>query len=438
MRQLPTNRVEFTKEMKDTHTILVPMMLPIHFNIIVGILQQYGYKIELLTNTDRAVIDDGLKNIHNDICYPALLIIGQMINALQSGKYDINKTAVMISQTGGGCRASNYIHMYRKALKNCGLEHVPVISINMSGLEKNSGFKLTAPIILKAAVALIYGDLIMCVSNQCKPYEKVKGETQKMIDIWVEKLKNLSSSKDFFKRKKITNEILTDFASIDRTDEKKVRVGIVGEIFMKYSPFGNNYLEDFLIKEGAEPVLSGVMDFMLYCFHNKQIDAELYNMKDMATLPSKWLVKFVTLLQKDIISQIKAQGVFTPPTAFDHLITLGDEYINKGVKMGEGWLLTSEMIELIESGVDNIVATQPFGCLPNHIVAKGMVRKIKDKYPDANIVAIDYDPSATSVNQENRLKLMLANAKLMQKKKADAILDTLSNNTSEKGSIAVK
>lgn len=425
MRQVPTNRVEFTKEMKDTHTILVPMMLPIHFNIIAGILQQYGYKVELLTNTDRAVIDDGLKNIHNDICYPALLIIGQMINALQSGKYDINKTAVMISQTGGGCRASNYIHMYRKALKNCGLEHVPVISINMSGLEKNSGFKLTVPIILKAAVALIYGDLIMCVSNQCKPYEKVKGETQGKIDAWVEKLKNLSNHKDFFNRKKITNEILADFASIDRTDEKKVRVGIVGEIFMKYSPFGNNYLEDFLIKEGAEPVLSGVMDFMLYCFHNKQIDAELYNMKDMSTLPAKWLVKYVCHLQKDIISQIKSHGVFTPPTAFDHLITLGDDYINKGVKMGEGWLLTSEMIELIESGVENIVATQPFGCLPNHIVAKGMVRKIKDKYPDANIVAIDYDPSATSVNQENRLKLMLANAKLMQKKKAESLAQGL-------------
>ncbi len=431
MRQVPTNRVEFTKDMKDTHTILVPMMLPIHFGIIAGILNNYGYKIELLTNTDRAVIDDGLKNIHNDICYPALLIIGQMINALQSGRYDINKTAVMISQTGGGCRASNYIHMYRKALKNCGLEHVPVISINMSGLEKNSGFKLTPAIILKAAVALIYGDVIMCLSNQCKPYEKVKGETQGKIDAWVEKLVALSDKREFFNRKKIYNDILNDFASIDRTDEKKVKVGIVGEIFMKYSPFGNNYLEDFLIKEGAEPVVSGVMDFMLYCFHNKQIDAELYNMRDMATLPSKWLVKYITSLQKDVIKHIKNHGVFTPPSSFDKLLPLGDEYINKGVKMGEGWLLTSEMIELIHSGVYNIVATQPFGCLPNHIVAKGMVRKIKDKYPDANIVAIDYDPSATSVNQENRLKLMLANAKLMQKKSAESLAKGLKGSLTE-------
>lgn len=438
MRELPTNRVEFTKEMKDTHTILVPMMLPIHFGIIAGILNNYGYKIELLTNTDRAVIDDGLKNIHNDICYPALLIIGQMINALQSGKYDINKTAVMISQTGGGCRASNYIHMYRKALKNCGLEHVPVISINMSGLEKNSGFKLTPAVILKAAVALIYGDLIMCLSNQCKPYEKVKGETQGKIDAWVEKLVKISDKREFFNRKKIYTGILNDFASIDRYDEKKVKVGIVGEIFMKYSPFGNNYLEDFLIKEGAEPVVSGVMDFMLYCFHNKQIDAELYNKKDMATLPSKWLVKYITSLQKDVIKHIKNHGVFTPPTSFDHLITLGDEYINKGVKMGEGWLLTSEMIELIHSGVYNIVATQPFGCLPNHIVAKGMVRKIKDKYPDANIVAIDYDPSATSVNQENRLKLMLANAKLMQKKNAEKLADGLENLLTEDNKTLIK
>ena len=435
---MPTNRVEFTKEMKDTHTILVPMMLPIHFGIIAGILNNYGYKIELLTNTDRAVIDDGLKNIHNDICYPALLIIGQMINALQSGKYDVNKTAVMISQTGGGCRASNYIHMYRKALKNCGLEHVPVISINMSGLEKNSGFKLTPAIILKVAVALIYGDVIMCLSNQCKPYEKVKGETQGKIDAWVERLVALSDKREFFNRKKIYTDILNDFASIDRTDEKKVKVGIVGEIFMKYSPFGNNYLENFLIKEGAEPVVSGVMDFMLYCFHNKQIDAELYNKKDMATLPSKWLVKYITSLQKDVIKHIKNHGVFTPPTSFDELLPLGDEYISKGVKMGEGWLLTSEMIELIHSGVYNIVATQPFGCLPNHIVAKGMVRKIKDKYPDANIVAIDYDPSATSVNQENRLKLMLANAKLMQKKNAEKLAEGLGESQSKDTKTLIK
>lgn len=407
------DKVEFTPEMKKTHTILAPMMLPIHLDLVASILNQYGYKVEVLKTTHQGIIDEGLKNVHNDICYPALLVIGQMMDALKSGKYDPDKTALMITQTGGGCRASNYLYLLRKALKSNGFGQVPVISVNLSNFEKNGGFQLTLPILIKASFALLYGDLMLCISNQCKPYEIHKGDTQKVMDQWSERLCQQFSNGGYMNVKQNYRAMLEDFAKIPRKVTAKVKVGIVGEIYMKYSPLGNNSLEEFLISEGAEPVVSGVMDFMLYCFANQGIDKKLYGKKSKAASALKAVISYIVSRQKQMIRAIKEQGIFTPPTEFSEVEKAAEGFIGKGVKMGEGWLLTAEMLELIHSGVNNVVCTQPFGCMPNHIVAKGMMRKIKDAYPNSNIVAIDYDPSATKINQENRLKLMLANARIL-------------------------
>ena len=407
------DKVEFTPEMKKTHTILAPMMLPIHLDLVASILNQYGYKVEVLKTTHQGIIDEGLKNVHNDICYPALLVIGQMMDALKSGKYDPDKTALMITQTGGGCRASNYLYLLRKALKSNGFGQVPVISVNLSNFEKNGGFQLTLPILIKASFALLYGDFMLCISNQCKPYEIHKGDTQKVMDQWSERLCQQFSNGGYMNVKQNYRAMLEDFAKIPRKVTAKVKVGIVGEIYMKYSPLGNNSLEEFLISEGAEPVVSGVMDFMLYCFANQGIDKKLYGTKSKAASALKAVISYIVSRQKQMIRAIKEQGIFTPPTEFSEVEKAAEGFIGKGVKMGEGWLLTAEMLELIHSGVNNVVCTQPFGCMPNHIVAKGMMRKIKDAYPNSNIVAIDYDPSATKINQENRLKLMLANARIL-------------------------
>lgn len=407
--------VEFTKEMKKTYTILAPMMLPIHFQLVVNVLNHEGYKVELLHTKGRSIVDEGLKNVHNDTCYPALLVIGQLIDALKSGSYDPNKTALLITQTGGGCRASNYIYLLRRALKHAGFPQVPVISINFSNLEKHEGFSITPAILTKAMFALTYGDVLMWLSNQCKPYEVQPGATQAMIEKWVGILDQKFASSAYLRSTEIYEGILDDFAKIERKKISKIRVGIVGEIYMKYAPLGNNDLESFLIGEGAEPVVSGVMDFMMYTLKNSEIDYQLYGTGGKKRHISAIGLTLLKRVQKQMIHAIKKHGIFRAPASFATLERLVDGYIHKGVKMGEGWLLTSEMVELMESGVNNIVSAQPFGCLPNHIVAKGMMRKIKDHYPQANIVAIDYDPSATAINQENRLKLMLANAKLAQR-----------------------
>lgn len=406
--------VEFTKEMKKTHTILAPMMLPVHFAMLEQIIKCEGYKIEILNTEGRKIIDEGLRNVHNDTCYPALLVIGQMMDALKSGKYDPDKTALMITQTGGGCRASNYISLLRKALKESGFGHVPVISLNFAALEKNSGFSFDLKMIVRALYAVLYGDLIMWISNQCKPYEISKGDTQKVIDYWTDKLCKQLNTTEFLHVKRNYKSILDDFAKIERKKENKPRVGIVGEIYMKYAPLGNNKLEEFLIKEGAEPVLSGLLDFILYCLRNNVTDKELYGKSVMKMPVAKLGLAFFKHWQNKMIKAVEKHGEFRAPSSFSELETLVDGFISKGAKMGEGWLLTAEMVELIHSGVNNIVCTQPFGCLPNHIVAKGKMKLIKDKFPMANVVAVDYDPSATAINQENRLKLMLSNAKLTE------------------------
>ena len=400
----------FKEEMKSSYTILIPDMLPIHFKLIINILKKYGYHVELLQTSTRAVVDEGLKNVHNDTCYPALLVIGQFINALKSGKYDVNRTALMLTQTGGGCRASNYIHLLRKALKK-EFPQVPVISLNLSGLEKGSGLSLTLPLLIKVVYAVFYGDLLMSLYNQCKPYEIHSGESESVREKWQEKLTTIFDKREFIKCKKYCRMILEDFDKIERTKEKKIRVGIVGEIYVKYSPLANNHLEEFLLSEGCEPIVPALMEFVMYFIAGSVADGKLYQTKNKKTLISKIGYDFIHMIQKTMIKTINEHGVFEAPHDFEHIKKLADKYISQGVNMGEGWLIPAEMAALAETGTENIICAQPFGCLPNHIVAKGMSRVIKEAYPGANIVAIDYDPGATKVNQENRIKLMLANAK---------------------------
>lgn len=407
-------RVIFTEEMKETHTILIPMMLPIHFRLIKKLMTIEGYKVDILTSTSRNVIDTGLKYVHNDACYPALLTIGQLIDAAKSGQYDTHEIALLLMQTGGGCRASNYISLLRKALKRAHMEYIPVLSFNMVGLEDNPGFKIGPKLIDKLIYAVLYGDLIMNLRNQTQPYEVQTGDTERLVeDICKDLERQFDEDKACSKREMIDNtkKILYMFSQIKVGKKDKTKVGIVGEIYVKFSPLGNNNLEDFLSEEGCEVVLPGLMDFILYTIDAGIEDYKLYGTGRKAAIVSKFLFDKVLRRQNAIIDKYADYPCFHPPTKFLTTKELSQKVVNLGTKMGEGWLLSAEMVELIESGVNNIICTQPFGCLPNHIVGRGMIRKIKGIYPDANIVAIDFDASATKVNQENRIKLMLASSR---------------------------
>ena len=348
-----TGRLLFTKEMKEEYTLLMPQMLPVHFGMMQKLLECEGYKVDMLTTNHRGIVDEGLKYVHNDTCYPALLVIGQLIDAVKHGGYDPHKVGLLITQTGGGCRASNYIHLLRKALEKADMGYIPVVSVNLSGLEKNPGFSLTLPFIRKAVFAMMYGDIIVNVANQVRPYEVEQGKTDAMIAHWSQKLVDGFQSGKGMSRgqmRALFDQICADFASIPVQGEPKIRVGVVGEIYVKFAPLGNNNLEQFLLSEGVEPVVPGLTDFIIFKIYNRVADVDLYG--------GKWIKKAAC-------------------RAF----------------------------------MSYIVCTQPFGCLPNHIVGKGMIRKLKDEYPYSNVVAIDYDPGATKINQENRIKLMLANAK---------------------------
>lgn len=407
-------RLIYTKEMNDEgYKILVPMMMPVHFGILMDAFRHEGYNVELLDTDGPDIAQTGLKYVHNDTCYPALLVIGQLINALESGKYDLNKTALMITQTGGGCRASNYIHLLRKGLKKAGLEQIPVISLNLSGLEKNPGFKISLRLIRRVIAGLVYGDVLMTLRNQTKPYEVNKGESEKLVLKWQTGLaKDFNEGKSYrFKEMEgILDKMCSEFAQIERTNEKKIRVGVVGEIYVKYARLGNNDLEQFLFDQGCEICLPGVMGFAAFKIDNRIEDIKLYGGSTAKRKVCEFLLNYVSKTEDLMIAATSKYG-FQPPSKYAHTKSLIDGVIGFGSKMGEGWLLTAEMLELAETGFENIVCTQPFGCLPNHINGKGMVRKIKEINPKANIVAIDYDPGAPRVNQENRIKLMLAVAR---------------------------
>ena len=416
-----TGRLLFTEEMKKEYTIIYPTMLPVHFDLIGRIFETEGYKVEMLTTNHRGIVDEGLKYVHNDTCYPALLVIGQLIDAVKSGKYDPHKVALLITQTGGGCRASNYIHLLRKALEKAGMEYIPVISLNLSGLEKNPGFKMGLGTLVKAVFAMMYGDIIVQCANQVRPYEVAKGQTDETIETIKQYLLNEMThgrGMSFKSMVKNFDHIVSSFKAIPVAGEPKVRVGVVGEIYVKYSPLGNNGLEEFLLSEGAEPVVPGLTDFIIFKIYNREVDVNIYGGLWAKKKICQVLKGFIEKCQKAMIEAMK-KGGFRAPGTFEDLRQLIQGYLGEGNKMGEGWLLTAEMLELIHTGVPNIVCTQPFGCLPNHIVGKGMIRRLKDDYPYSNIVAIDYDPGATKINQENRIKLMLANAKQLAKQEKE-------------------
>ncbi len=408
-----TGRLLFTKEMKEEYTILFPTMLPVHFGLMARIIENLGYKVEMLTTNHRGIVDEGLKYVHNDTCYPALLVIGQLIDAVKSGRYDPHKVALLITQTGGGCRASNYIHLLRKALEKAGLSYVPVISLNLSGLEANPGFKLGLNTLRKAVFAMMYGDIIVQTANQVRPYEVTPGETDQTIrrleDHLLEEMEH-GRGLSFKSMVAHFDHITAALRAVPTAGEPKVRVGVVGEIYIKYSPLGNNNLEQFLLSEGAEPVVPGLTDFIIFKIYNREVDVGIYGGRWIKKKACQILKGYVEKCQRAMIAAMERSG-FRAPGTFEDLRRLIQGYLGEGNKMGEGWLLTAEMLELIHSGTPNIVCTQPFGCLPNHIVGKGMIRKLKDDYPNSNIVAIDYDPGATKINQENRIKLMLANAR---------------------------
>ena len=390
---------QFTKEMKrDGWTIVIPNMSEIHFDIIKRIFDNYDYKVLLLENNDPTLIEEGLKYVHNDMCYP-----------------DKDRCALAISQTGGGCRASNYYFLLLKALKRAGLENIPVISFNLQGMNSNPGLKITKVMILQAFTALIYGDMLMMVSNQTRPYEVNKGDTDRLVKKWTDELgKRYAKNSGYFGRhmRDNLNKISDDFASIKQNRIAKVKVGVVGEIYMKYSRLGNNNLKDFLESQDCEVMLPPMLGFVFYGFTNGIHDAEFYGgRKKYSFLIKNIAMPYLEKFERWMIEAIERHEIFHRPATFKELEEYGKSMISPGCKMGEGWLLTAEMVELVEKGYGNIVCTQPFGCLPNHICGKGMIRPIKERYPQSNIVPIDYDPSATKVNQENRIKLMLSIAR---------------------------
>ena len=412
MSETPTYP-RFTPDMKKTHKILIPNMAPVQFRLMAAIMEQAGYQCELLENCGSQVAELGLKYVHNDTCYPALLVIGQFLDALGSGKYDLDHTALIITQTGGGCRASNYIHLLRKALVKAGYGQVPVVSLNFSGLEKDSGFPMTLTLIRKLLSVVYYGDLLVTLRAQTEPYEINKGEAEAMQEKWIKHLYALLlEDKGWHSREVRDNmpQMAADFASIPVKRVPKVKVGVVGEIYVKYSPLGNNDLEKFLASQDCEVNIPGLMGFVQYCVYNFSETARLYGGNLLTLTASSLLLNIIGKTERVMLDSLKDNG-FHAPMPFLELVKQADGVISTGDKMGEGWLLTAEMVELVKTGYENIVCAQPFGCLPNHICGKGVINRIRELYPTANITPIDYDPGATRVNQENRIKLMLAVAR---------------------------
>jgi len=406
--------VDFTKQMKRDYTIIAPDMFPTHMELLQAVFRIYGYRTEVVHYEGKKVIDIGLKYLHNDVCYPAICALGQQLYALTCGDYDPHKVALIMFQTGGGCRASNYIMLLRKALHNMGMDYVPVISISLSGLEKYSGFQFTPAMLLAGIRALIYGDMLLLLKNQTLPYEIHPGDTAEVVTHWIEKLT------DQFRRREGTSgrdmrrnlrEMAEDFHNIPREAKDLVKVGIVGEIYVKYAAFGNNGLEKFLLSQGCEYMVPGVLGFFQYCFANMEVDHNYYGAPLVNVWAGKLAMKVADRWERWMLDALKDYPEFVSPVSFERVEELADQVIDRGVKMGEGWLLPGETAELIEKGYTNVICTQPFGCLPNHIVGKGTIRRLRELYPQANIFPVDYDAGASKVNQENRIKLMLAIAR---------------------------
>ena len=407
------NKKVFTKDMRKDYTILIPMMIPIHFELLEPAVNSCGYNMVLLRECTEHTVETGLKYVNNDACYPSILVTGQMIEALESGKYDVNKTALIMSQTGGGCRATNYIGFIRKALRDAGFEQVPVISLNVVGMEKMPGFKLTPKMIDKMIKAVLLGDLLQKMLHKNRAYEIHKGDTDKVFDKWMEKSKKLVTKCTNQEFKQAIYDMVDDFEKIevDMTNQKP-RVGIVGEVLIKYHPFGNNYVADLLEKEGAEVVLPDFMGFVKFMATHKITFNQLLNSNKISAAISKIALKLINLMEKDTkIALEKSKKNYLPTCDIYHLEDKVKDILSIGNQTGEGWFLTAEMVEYIENDIPNIVCVQPFACLPNHVVGKGVIKTIRSKYPNANITPVDYDPGASETNQANRIKLMMAVAK---------------------------
>ena len=403
----------FTKEMRKNYTILCPQMAPIHFELVEAAVRSCGYDFHLLRECTQHTVEVGLKYVNNDACYPSILTTGQMIEALQSGEYDLDRTALIMSQTGGGCRATNYIGFIRKALKDAGYPNIPVVSFNVVGMEKMPGFKVTPVLIEKLVKSAIYGDVLQKLLTKNRVYEVNKGETQALYEKWMEKCKNIITEKSNKEFKQSFYDMVNDFEKIELdTSVKKPKVGIVGEVLIKYQPFGNNYIADKLEAEGAEVILPDFMGFGKFiCTHkitfNQLIKTDTYKSKIF-----KLAIKLIELLEKDEKAALKSskKGYLLPIDIFE-LEKNVNGILSIGNQTGEGWFLTAEMVEYIENDIPNIACVQPFACLPNHVVGKGVIKTIRDEYPEANIAAIDYDPGASEANQTNRIKLLMAVAK---------------------------
>lgn len=398
----------FTPEMRKKHTILAPQMSPIHFELIETAVRAAGYNIEVLPSMDMKAVDEGLKYVNNDACYPSIIVVGQMIEALKSGKYDLNNTSVIITQTGGGCRATNYIGFLKMALKHAGFEQVPIISLNAVGLEQQPGFKITTKLLNKAIMALVYGDLFMRVLYRTRPYEKVKGSANELHAKWNEKVKvNLinGSKREFNNNIK---EIIKDFDTLPLLNINKPRVGVVGEILVKFHPTANNDIVGILENEGAEAVVPDLLDFFFYSTFDADFKARYLAGSKITQHLCNLAIMYMESYRNTMKKSLEKSSRFYKPKHIKELADMASPILSLGNQTGEGWFLTAEMIELIESGASNIVCLQPFACLPNHVTGKGMIKTLKERYPSSNIVAIDYDPGSSNVNQLNRIKLMLS------------------------------
>ena len=403
----------FTEDMKRTHTILMPAMLPLHWRLLRAAFMHCGYKAEILRNTGQDVVETGLRYVHNDICYPALLVVGQVIHALEHGGFDTEHVAVIISQTAGGCRASNYIYLLRRALHTAGFAHVPVISLNVQGMEENPGFRIDMRMLRNALAAMVYGDALMFAANKQRPYELTPGSADALAESWLQRLEQLYAEGTAYRRstmRRMLLRLMQDFAALP-TDPTRptVKVGIVGEVYIKYSALGNDNLEAFLSAHNCEYMVPGILHFLLYCVDTYVVDFRLYGGKLKSLLTNSFAMWVLGRQEKLLRSAIASAG-FPVPAPYSELRASVSGIVGLGNNMGEGWLLTAEMLDLAEHGYPNIICAQPFGCLPNHIVGRGMINRVRKVAPQANILALDYDASSSSVNRENRLKLMLATA----------------------------
>lgn len=405
---------EFTSYMQAmNYTILAPQMSPIHFDILEPVFKKHGYNLVILDNDNRSAIDTGLKFVNNDACFPSITVVGQIMEAVLSGKYNTDRLAILMTQTGGACRASNYVAFIRRALKKAGYKHIPVISLNANGMEKNSGFKLTFSLLKDAALAVIYGDLLMRCLYRTRPYEHIPCSANELHTKWKKiAIDSLVNPKSKYKYKAVCEGIVKAFDELQLDENIKTpKVGIVGEILVKYMPLANNHLVELLEKEGAEAVVPDFADFFNYCFYGGQYKHKYLGAKKSADVISKVLIKFVTALRKPAINALEKSKRFSAPIAIERIAEMTKPVLSLGNQYGEGWFLAGEMIELLESGVNNIICIQPFGCLPNHVVGKGVIKELKNMFPGANIAAVDYDAGASEVNQLNRIKLMLTAAK---------------------------